>query len=351
MEGRTVIKNKPKTIIITFIAVILFAFSFLFISSSLNIKTVKEKEILNYNTNSKVGYVVNLKENNYFSEKVLPEGEQYITSVIDNIEIDYNYNLSAAKKVNATYNYKIIANVNAHHKVDATTNKKVWSKDYVLKESEIFNINDDTNINISDKIKISYDEYNKIINDFKKDYMLAVTSKVDIYMQVFVNGEFDENKFDDESKMLISVPLSEQTIAISKDYKENNNKAITNKVVVKRFNNVFTFVLGVIFGVVGLFLILKQLLQIIQDDKKQSNYIKTLRKYLHDYADIIATVKSKPNTSNLKLIEFVNFEELVNAQDDLRVPIIFCEKKKNEEGYFYLITQDCAYFYVLKEEK
>lgn len=351
MNGRTVIKNKTKTIIITFIAVILFAISFLFMSSSLNIKTVKEKEILNYNSKSKVGYVVNLKENNYFTEKVLPEGEQYITSVIDNIEIDYNYNLSAAKKINGTYNYKIIANVNAEHKLDSATSKKVWSKDYVIKESENFNVIDDIVVNISDKIKINYDEYNEIINNFKKDYMLAVTSKVDVYMQVFINGEYQNKKFNEENKLLVSIPLSQQTIGIEKDYKESDYNALTDKVIVKRFNNLYVFWVGVILAIVGLIILVKQLINIIKDNKKQSNYIKTLRKYLHDYADVIATVKSKPNTSKLKLIEFVNFEELVNAQDDLRVPIIFYETKKNEEGYFYLITQDCAYFYILKEEK
>ena len=89
----------------------------------------------------------------------------------------------------------------------------------------------------------------------------------------------------------------------------------------------------------------------ISDSKKQSEYIKKLKKYLHDYDDIIATVKHKPKTDGLKEIEFVNFEELIDAQDNLRVPIIFCETKKNERGYFYLISQECAYFYVLKDSK
>jgi len=47
-----------------------------------------------------------------------------------------------------------------------------------------------------------------------------------------------------------------------------------------------------------------QVLIILSDDQKQSEYIRRLKKYLHDYADIIATVKHKPNTDGLKLIEF-----------------------------------------------
>ena len=123
------------------------------------------------------------------------------------------------------------------------------------------------------------------------------------------------------------------------------------KIVVNRFNNIYLFILGIILLIVGSYIIIKQVLVILSDDQKQSEYIRRLKKYLHDYADIIATVKHKPNTDGLKLIEFVNFEELIDAQDDLRVPIIFCETKKNERGYFYLISQECAYYYVLKDSK
>lgn len=351
MSERTIIKNKRKTIIATAISVTLFALSFIFISSGLNIKTVRNEEVLNYNTKSNVNYIVNLKKNNYFAEKTLPEGEQYITSLIDNVEIDYAYNLSTAKKIDATYNYKIIANVNANQKVDATTFKKVWSKDYIVKEGKELNIKDDNLIEIKDKVKINYDEYNKIINNFKKDYRIAVTSKLDVYMQVSIKGKYGKEELVENAKLITSIPLSEQTINITKDFKENYNGAVKKEMVVKRFNNIFVFVIGLIFLGAGIYILVKELLDIMREDKKQSKYIKTLRKYLHDYSDIIATVKQTPNILNLKLIEFSKFDELVNAQNDIRVPIIFCEDIRNEKGYFYLITQDIAYYYILKDEE
>lgn len=350
MKKRTVIKQKPKTILVATLAIILFAFSFIFVSSNLNINEKKEELILNYNTAAKVDYVVNLKDNNYFSEKTIKSGEQYITSIIDNVEIDYNYNFSSAKKLDAEYSYKIIATVSANYKVDSSTSKKVWSKDYILKESENFKVNDESNISIEEKVNVSYDEYNKIINDFKRDYMLSVVSKVDVYMYVTMKGIYDKTSFVEDGTLLTSIPLSEQTISIATDYKEMKDGILTKEISVPRFNNVILFILGIIFGLLGIVIIVKQVMKILEDDRKQSTYIKKLKKYMHDYSDIIATVKSKPNTKDLKLIEFVKFEELVNAQDDLRVPIIFCETKKNEEGYFFLLSQDCAYYYILKED-
>lgn len=348
-QKKTTIKQKPKTIAFATLAIVLFMLSYCLISSSLNIKTLKEKTLLNYNTTSNVDYKVNLKENNYFTEKTLPSGEQYITSVIDNIAMNYNYNYSATDNITGTYSYKIIARVNADYKIDTSTTKKVWSKDYIIKEEKKKKIENESNINIDEEVSLNYDEYNKIINNFKRDYMLAITSKVDVYMEVLLNGNYQGNTFNEKTTLVTSIPLSEQTINITTDYKNNKQGQVKKVEKIERFNNIPIFILGVILSLFSLFIIALQIIKIITDNKKQSVYIKKLKKYLHDYSDLIAIVKRLPNIKGLKLIEFTKFEQLVNAQDDLRVPIIFCETKKNEEGKFFLISQDCAYYYVLKD--
>ena len=351
MKSKTILKNKTNTIFITFIAIILFSVSFIFISSSYNFYTIKKEVLLDYHSESDVKYLVNLKQNNYFSESSLNMGEQYITSLIKDIDIDYDYKFNSDKKINGSYKYKIIARVNADHKVDSATTKKIWSKDYNLFESEEFKLDNVSEFAIKENIKINYDKYNEIVNNFKKDYMIALTSRVDVYMFVYITGMYNGNKFIEDSSLMTRIPLSEQTINITNDYIEKDTGNLSKKIVVDRFNNIYLFILGIILFILGCCLIIKQILIVISDSKKQSEYIKKLKKYLHDYDDIIATVKHKPKTDGLKEIEFVNFEELIDAQDNLRVPIIFCETKKNERGYFYLINQECAYFYVLKDSK
>lgn len=351
MKEKTVLKNRTRTFFIACAAIVLFSLSFIFISSSFNFRTTKQEVILNYNSESKINYLVNLKPNNYFSSNVLQMGEQYITSLINDVEINYDYKFKLDRPITGTYKYKIVARVNADHKVDSATSKKIWSKDYVLLESEEFKINELDNFEVQEKINVSYDKYNEIVNNFKKDYMIALTSRVDVYMFVYMTGIYEGNKFMEESSLMTRIPLSEQTINITNDYIEFDEGSLNKKIVVNRFNNIYLFILGIILLIVGSYIIIKQVLVILSDDQKQSEYIRRLKKYLHDYADIIATVKHKPNTDGLKLIEFVNFEELIDAQDDLRVPIIFCETKKNERGYFYLISQECAYYYVLKDSK
>ena len=351
MKKRTILQKKVRVALIATIAVVFFSMSFIFISSSFNFYTTKSEVILNYESQSDVKYLVNLKENNYFSQDVLQMGEQYITSLIEDIEINYDYKFNSDKKIDGSYNYKIIARVNTDHKVDASTTKEIWSKDYILFESEKIRLNDSDNFTINEKVSINYDEYNEIVNNFKKDYMIALTSRVDIYMFVYMTGIYKQNKFIEEATLMTRIPLSEQTINITNNFVEKDTGNLNKKTFIDRFNNVYLFSLGVVSFAIGCCIIIRQVLSIIYDSKKQSEYIKKLKKYLHDYDNIIATVKHKPNTSGVKELEFVIFEELIDAQDDLRVPIIFCETEKNECGYFYLISQECAYFYVLKNSK
>lgn len=347
---RTVIKHKPKTIAVSTFAIFLLAISFCFLSSSLNINVVKSKSIFNYNESSKLDYNVSLKKNSYFDQTILPSEEQYITSIIDTINMDYAYDFSATDNFTGIYSYKIYAKVSADYNVDTNTSKQVWSKEYKLKEKQENKISDHSSFKIDEKISLNYDQYNKIINDFKRDYMLAVNAKVDVIMDINFEVNYNGEKIKDQARLTTSIPLAEQTIEIKKEYKETDQGTITDKIIIKRFNNIFIFILGIIFGLFGIVIIIKQFIKVIRDDKKQSVYIKKLKKYLHDYEDIIATSKEVPKTKGLNVIEVVKFEDMVNAQDDLRVPIIFCETKKNQEGKFFLISQDCVYCYILSEK-
>lgn len=347
---KTVIKHKPKKIAVATLAIMLLAISFLLLSSSLNINVIQTKAIFSYNETSQLDYNVSLKKNNYFEQQVLPSGQQYITSIIDNVNMDYKYNFSATHNFSGVYSYKIYARVSADYNLDNNTSKQVWTKDYTIVEEKQKTIANQSFFSISENVSLNYDKYNKIINNFKRDYMLAINAKVDVIMDISVNTDYNGKQVKDSARLLTSIPLAEQTIEINKEYKATDNGNITTKNVIKRFNNIFTFILGIIVGLFGIIILIIQFIIILMDEKRQTSYIKKLKKYLHDYEDIIATSKEAPKTKGLNVIEVVKFEDIVNAQDDLRVPIIFCETKKNQEGKFYLISQDCAYCYTLSEE-
>lgn len=353
MQKKTVVKHKFKTYFISFFAILLMIISFFLVYSSLNIKTSSNVAILTYAEKSNLDYKVYLKENDYFKEKYLPKNKQYIASIIDYIDIFYDYTFTSSKPINAKYKYKVVGKINAQYKVDTNNIKQVWQNEYVLSEGKELEIKDKGTFTISENVKVDYDKYNQIISNFKKDYMLSVTSDLTVSLLVEVNGEYvPANKvFNESNDINLTIPLSEQTININMDYKDINNNQIISVQKLSRFSNISFFVLGIVTSIASIFTIYIVVKRIMREDKKQSKYIKNLKKILHDYGDIIVEVKTPPLLPKNKSSEVKNFAELVNAQIEVRSPIVFSEISVNEIGQFVLFDKEHAYYYLLKSDE
>lgn len=353
MNRRTILKQKGKIIFISFVAVILLVLSYVLISSSINIKSTSIVKLLSYSESANVDYKVYLKENDYFSQKYLPKNQQYIASLIDYIDANFTYNLSLSKHIDATYKYKIIATLSAQYRTDANNLKQVWSNDYVLLDEKIAKANDSGLISIDENVKIDYDKYNEIISNFKKDYMLSVTSDLVVKLIVEVDGkEIKENaSFTTDSSSNLTIPLSEQTLNIEMNYEELKTKDVIDIEKTSKFNNLFAFSIGVLLLIISIILFVNEIKNVVQEEKKQSRYIKTLKKILHDYGDIIVEVKNFPDIDFEKSVEVKTFNELINAQIEVHSPIVFSEKTKNEEGIFVLTDKDFTYYYIVKDQE
>lgn len=353
MQKKTVVKHKFKTYFISFLAIFLMITSFFLIYSSLNIKTSSNVALLTYSEKSNLDYKVYLKKNDYFKEKYLPKNRQYIASIIDYIDVFYDYTFSSSKHIDAKYKYKVVAKINAQYKVDTNSIKQVWQDEYVLSEGKELEIKDKNTFTISENVKIDYDKYNQIINNFKKDYMLSVTSDLTVSLLIEVDGKYvpADKVFDIDADINLTIPLSEQTINIKMDYKDINNSQIVSVEKLSRFSNIPFFILGLITSVASIITIIVVVKRIMREDKKQSKYIKRLKKILHDYGDIIVEVKNPPDIPKDKSSEVMSFAELVNAQLEVRSPIIFSEKSTNEIGQFVLFDKEHAYYYLLKSDE
>lgn len=77
--------------------------SILFSDNSYNDK----EEVYAYDAKFNSTYVVNLIDNEFISEKTLPMYQAYVTDLIDNIEMNFNYSLDTSKDTEVKYTYKI----------------------------------------------------------------------------------------------------------------------------------------------------------------------------------------------------------------------------------------------------
>ena len=65
--------------------------------------------------------------------------------------------------------------------------------------------------------------------------------------------------------------------------------------------------------------------------------------------NILVSVKTLPETKGLNVVNVTSFDELVDAQSEVRLPINYKEDSKKKTTKFILIRNDMAWVYTLKE--
>ncbi len=135
----------------------------------------------------------------------------YIASLIDKINIDFNYNFKSSENINLNFNYDIIGKLVIS---DSEGKNVYYKKEYTLLENKKIPMISNNNQNISENIVIDYDYYNNLANNFKMTFGVDTTSNLIIYLTI--NKSDDDNQATNaNSIMQISIPLSEKAININ----------------------------------------------------------------------------------------------------------------------------------------
>ena len=336
--------KKNKKYLILLLYVIFFSILSIFIIYK-GIDFVKTTEKV-YINNSSIDYKVYLKENNYFETDYLEKDKKYIASLIDKIDIDFNYKLDSNNKFKGNYEYNITANLIVTEQAKDTI---LWNKNYQITEPAKINFTNQKNISISADTTINYDYYNDIVSSFKKDYAVPIDAYLMLKLNVttnIINGK--ENTYVIDDAPTLKIPLSKQTIEIL--IEEENDKEIVNRYtyIDKPFFHYSLIAIGIILFMIYLITGINVLIKIVKNLKKQNKYDRFLTKILNDYDQIIINVTTEPKKLPNELI-LTKFEELIDAQTEIKKPIVFYENITAKQAIFVLNDETHAFKYIIKE--
>ena len=77
------------------------------------------------------------------------------------------------------------------------------------------------------------------------------------------------------------------------------------------------------------------------------DYAIALNRILKNYGDIVAEIVSPVEIDNLNIIDVKNFDQLLDIEEEIRMPILFYETIPDEQGEFIIICDNMAYRYVI----
>ncbi len=320
--------------------VILFSFlSAFFLKRSY---VILSQQNITYQENSKLDYKVFLKQNDFYDTDYLGKNMVYVASLIDKIDVDFNYIFKIDKSSNINFEYDIIGKLVISDKSKGNT---FFEKEYVLLENTKDTMTKDGLHQIQKSVSIDYDEYNNIANKFRVKYGVDTNSKLVVYLNIRERSSDKSFVFNNTSDMSLTIPLSERAIDITMDYNEVNrtSKLVRDEKFV--ISNYLFAVLGIIFFVLFVIVTIKFIKLLLSIREKRSKYDKFVSKLLREYDRLIVETVSSPDLKNENIVEILKFQELLDVRDNLKLPIKYYVVKEHQECYFYINYEKELYLY------
>ncbi len=305
-----------------------------------------------YNENSSIDYKVYLKENEFFKEKYLDKNSEYIASLIDYINAQFNYSIALDEKgVNYTYTRRVDAIVEVY---DVNGKKPLYKITEELLGSKTESSNNKKQVSIDENIKVDYNHYNNIVNEFKDTYKLGnINSTLTIKMYVSVKGDCNSlsSTPDTQREISLNIPLTTKTMSI--EMESNLVENTDGLLVCKESDNVilwwFTVALLVILDI---FIIIRASLFVTRNRTARDIYKRELKKILNNYHSFIQKVNNGFDLKPYQLLKIDTFTDMLEIRDTIQQPILMVENKE-KNGVHFIIPSNTKILYTfsLKESE
>ncbi len=313
-------------------------------------KTITRTKALpiDYSQKGSISYKVYLNKNNFYSEDYLEMNKSYVASLIKYIDIylDYNFNINETTTVD--FDYKIVGELVIENN---KTNLRYFEKEYVLQDTKIAKLVKSNTKNIKENIKIDYAYYNGLANSFKSTYGLETNSYLNVYMIVTPKVDKSINyRITDSNKISLRIPLSEKAIEINLDASNQsiNKQIIPDKEV--KFNTLY-LLLELVFFVPTCILMIKMINKLLSAFDIYTAYDKYVKKQLKEYDRLIVETNSPLKTRGLNVIDIRSFTELLDARDNLNLPILYLNTIPHKEGVFYILNNNDLYLLTINNDE
>ena len=303
-----------------------------------------------YTEDSDLDYKVFLKENSYFKEPFLEKDGEYISSLIDYIDADFDYTIKMNEDIsNYKYTYKIVADVSVKGK---NSDNYIYREEEVLVEKDTFYANNQEKVLIHEDVIIDYNKYNDLITNFVTTYKLDdVVSNLSLSMYVNVDGsclDYEEES-SSESVIKLDIPLTGNTLSIDLNYDLVDN---VDGVIACKEDNQYAFlalVISILFFVGGVYLVVSLIKFIYSTRTAEGIYSRELKKILNGYSSYIQKINNNFDMTGYQVLKVDTFNDMLEIRDTIQEPILMVENEEKSGTYFLIPSKTrVLYSYRLK---
>ena len=348
---KTQLDIKGRMLINGIIIVVLFVGSIFMYLIASNIRVENRSSIISYGEKSSISYSVNIKPDNFYPTTVLGMNQQYPANAIDKIKVNYKYTFNTNEKGNYRYRYFATATVIANNR-DAVNgeNPLLLNRSFQLENPTTGVQNENDKYEVEKEYLIDYATYNNFVNKYKNSYGLTINATLKVTFYVEVIDEYKDAVINRTRNMDVNIPLASNPIFITITNPQDMSETIYDEDS-STISSTILIVFATIMLVVGVLLLFQEVHKVVKSEKAQSKFINYINKIISANSEVIIKVKNKINLQGHNIIEVESIEQLLDAQNELHIPIAYFEVKKNREGHFVIVNGKEAWRYIYKVEE
>ena len=339
---RSISKKKYKInyldLVVILLVVIMTMLGIYFIKLGLDFEK-NIKPICTFVAEKSSDYEVLLKPNNYYTTETLPSGRYYASKSVKQYTLDFKYHLYGDGEADLEYVYNVTAELSGIVDGNNDNGKEVWNRTFNILEDKKENCKKKFSIN--EKVNIDYEYYNNLARSFEKEYGIEIDSGLKIYLNV----SYNVNSLSFEDYIELDIPITNTVTEVEENYENLTTKNINPKIENVVANKIIYYAIGTAFIIgtiaISVIIIRKNKHNITLEDM----YEKNINKILKYYRDLIVTVQNEPDISNLKVMEIMTIDDLIDVAEQNKANIIRYEEIKSKVSKLYVITRNYVYIY------
>lgn len=341
-------RNRKKWILIQATAIVVLLI--IMLGSFIIYDRMNRTYYIEYTENSVADYKVKYIENDFFDEEWVGSGQSYVSSLIENLFVEFKYDLNMnSSNIGFEYNYDIKAQLIVS---DKTTGDHIYSPTDVLISSGVKKAKRSNGFAVNQNVFIDFNKYNSEAKSFVETYGLKnATSMLVVTMNVNVESQCEEFETNNNNySVSLNVPLCEENFSIfttaSSPAGETKQLACKGAVNQKIF-----LTSGIVCSVIALVLGCVLLAFVYLTRNEDVNYAIKVRKILSSYRSFIQQIEGEFDTEGYQLIAVKTFTEMLGIRDTIQSPVLMSENKDETKTQFLIPTNTkLLYVFEIKVE-
>lgn len=294
-------------------------------------------------------YRVYYSENQFYFDEYIEANKTYVQEYVSKISADFSYSVKYNDKLTkGYYDYYVKAKLIAY--TPGNEEDDLWIKEYNLSEPENVGVNNDSSYQIKKSVDIDYQMFKNDFESYRSVTGVNASAKLVVELVVNNKGEYpDLDGFEYSSSVKMEMPLSDSTFKIKTYLADNEGTHRIVKINEQDHEKMYRQIIVILLWILTIFTTVVLLIVYRFNKNKTSYYERKLRKILLANDEVIVNVEKLPSLTSLSVVDVVSFEELLDAQREVRLPINFKEDKKKRTAKFVLIHDNLAWVYTLDE--